>query len=543
MKQTIAIFALTALIIAGIVYPAAAELPAAADENLRSLPIMSGGRVRTFDAFARDVVHEITGERRWNGEDPLETVMRWISDSEAAYTEEMFPLMHEPLREAVGWATSSTLFSMDELVSNQTLVSIAEQSQVAQSAGADMTVEQGKAAQVFNRVSVLHGILTGRDLRLVPAEGDDPSWRSITDVMADSTAPGATVALAWSGLLEAYKRGNVEMVETSARVLHNELLAWHGDELETKRLNTELLYRQVDPWVIAKWLYVAAILFAIAGTMIRLRWVDIAPRLLLIAGFLVHTVGLALRWYIAQRAPWSNMYESLITIAWGVVVFGLFNYRGLNSKIVAASAAFVGFSSLFIASQNYLDPGIEPLVPALQSYWLNIHVIVILLGYASATLAAVFGHVWLVNDTFRPTQAKRLLGGIYNAIYKMVQLSVLFLIVGILLGSVWAHSAWGRYWGWDPKETWALLTWIYYLGLIHAGYAGRLRERGMAVATVIGFLLVLMTYYGVNYFLAGLHTYASGSSVEVPTSVIVFVSLEVLFLLAYGFHRYTKTRG
>jgi cytochrome c-type biogenesis protein CcsB len=543
MKHRVATLVLAALMVVGISDLSLAEIPSGADKNLRSLPIMSGGRVRTFDAYARDVVHEITGEHSWHGEDPLATVLRWASDSEAAYTEAMFPLVHEPLRIAIGWETSPTMFSMEELVGNKTLVRIAEQSQMAQSSNSDLTVEQGKAAQVFNRVSVLHSILTGTELRFIPALGDDPSWRSITVTMADSTAPGATVALAWSGLLEAYKRDNADMVVTASRVLNEELMAWHGDTVDTTRLQTELFYRQYDPWTIAKWLYVFVILFAIAGTFMKVKWVDMTPRLLLIAAFIVHTGGLALRWYIAERAPWSNMYESMITVAWGVVLFALFKYRGPSGKILPPAAAFIGFSSLFIASLNALDPGIEPLVPALQSYWLNIHVIVVLLGYASATLAAVLGHIWLVNDAFRPKTAKKLMGGIYNAIYKMVQLSVLFLIVGILLGSVWAHSAWGRYWGWDPKETWALLTWMYYLGLIHAGYAGRLRERGMAIATVIGFLLVLMTYYGVNYFLSGLHTYASGNAIEVPTSVIVFVTVEVLFLLAYVFHRYTKTRG
>ncbi|MCB2213217.1 cytochrome c biogenesis protein CcsA [bacterium] len=540
MKKTAGIF-LIALLILGAGDLATAALPGTADENIRSLAIQSGGRVRTFDAWARDVVHDITGKHTWKGEDPTETVLRWMSDTQAAYVEDVFPLVHEPLRAMIGLDGSDpTLFSMETLVNNDALVRIAEQSQEATAAGRDMTVEQGKAASVFNRVSVLHGLLTRDKVMLIPPFEGEQVWRSVNSIMADSTAPGATVALAWTGLMEAYKRDNAEMVERSARVLNEELNAWYGDDVDTAHLKAELLYRKIDPWSIAKWLYVAAILMAIATTFVKKPWIEMTPRLMLLLGFLVHTGGLALRWYIAQRAPWSNMYESITTAAWGAVLFGLFKYRGAAAKIIAPSAAFVGFSSLFIAAHHSLDPSINPLVPALQSYWLNIHVIVILLGYASATFAAVLGHVWIVNDTFRPRAAKKMLGGVYNAIYRMFQLSVLFLIVGILLGSVWAHSAWGRYWGWDPKETWALITWIYYLGLIHAGYAGRLRERGMAVASVVGFLLVLMTYYGVNYFLSGLHTYASGNAYEIPMSVIVYVSLEVLFLAAYAVHRIKK---
>ncbi|MBS1261615.1 MAG: Cytochrome c biogenesis protein CcsA [Calditrichaeota bacterium] len=526
-----------------VLAPARAKLPANAAEYLAGIAIQSGGRVRTFDAFARDVVHEITGEHRWDNEQPLETVVRWVSNPQAAYSERVFQLVFEPLRAEMGLsATDPTRFSMEFLVGNERLVEHAEQVQAAQQAGRELTALQGKVSGLFNRISTLHGVLTGGSLALLPPEQGGTEWLSINAVSGDSTQPAATVALAWTGLLEAYKRDNVEMEVTSAKLLARELAAWHGDGVDRARLDAELFYRKADPWTIAKGLYVAAILFAIAATFVRRGWTDRLPRYTLLLGFLVHTAGLALRWYIAQRAPWSNMYESLTTAGWGVVLFGLFKYRGAGAKIAAPAAAFVGFTSLFIAAHRSLDPGIDPLVPALQSYWLNIHVIIVLLGYASATLAAVVGHVWLANDTFRPG-AKRVLNGMYNVIYRLIQFTVLFLIVGILLGSVWAHSAWGRYWGWDPKETWALITWIYYLSLIHAGYAGWLRERGMAVAATAGFLLVLMTYYGVNYFLSGLHTYASGNAVQIPAAVIVFVALEVLILLGYGFGRYVRARN
>jgi ABC-type transport system involved in cytochrome c biogenesis permease subunit len=223
-----------------------------------------------------------------------------------------------------------------------------------------------------------------------------------------------------------------------------------------------------------------------------------------------------------------------------VLLFSLVPWRNIGNKIILPAGAVIGFLSLLISTHVALDPAINPLVPALQSIWLNIHVIVILLGYSSATLAMGVGHVWIVQE-WRDPRALRKLAPMTQAINRLVMFTVMFLSIGIILGSVWAQSAWGRYWGWDPKETWALLTMFFYLILVHAGSTGWLKPKGLAVSTIFGFLLVLFTYYGVNYWLVGLHSYAGGESRSVPPLMIAYVLADLAFVGAYLFA--TRKRG
>jgi ABC-type transport system involved in cytochrome c biogenesis permease subunit len=177
-----------------------------------------------------------------------------------------------------------------------------------------------------------------------------------------------------------------------------------------------------------------------------------------------------------------------------------------------------------------LTPGVDTLVPALQSYWLNIHVIIILSGYATATLAMVLGHVALGIEAFKPNDRDLFLTSTKTT-YRVIQMSMLLLFAGTILGGVWAHEAWGRYWGWDPKETWALISWFGYVGVAHARFAGWLTPRGLALAAIGVYPLILMTYYGVNYLLSGLHSYAGGESAQVPPLLIGFLVFEAIVVL------------
>jgi cytochrome c-type biogenesis protein CcsB len=510
-------------------------LSPAALAGLQELPILYSGRVRPFISFTSDAVLEITGKRKWQKQAPSATVLHWIALPESAYVEPLVPVPYEPLRVAVSLpGDHDSRFSMHDLLSNQELRSVAIEAFDAESEGRELTLKQDKAIELMNRLGMLQEILTHEGLRFVPNRLDPSSgWLPPQALVGDSSRSAYRVALAYTGLIEAYRRGNVEIVETALRQLHDDLAEWHGEqEMPSERLAIETLYRRANPWNWARVLYLVTLLAALLSVWVKPETLTKFARRSLLLGFLIHTAGLALRWYIGSRAPWSNMYESLITLTWGALLLAQFPMKGAGGRIVIPIAAVIGFANLTIAAHPSLNPAIDPLVPALKSVWLNIHVIVILLGYSAGTLAMGAGHAWLFMDTFRPESRKTMMS-ISHALYRFVQYAVLFLIVGILLGSIWAHAAWGRYWGWDPKETWALITWLFYLGLIHASGKGYLRERGMAISSLIGFLLVLMTYYGVNYYLAGLHSYAKGEALGIPLSVVLFVVVELVVLLGY----------
>ena len=225
------------------------------------------------------------------------------------------------------------------------------------------------------------------------------------------------------------------------------------------------------------------------------------------AGFAAHAAGIFMRWHESYalgvgHVPLSNFYESLVFFSWSTVLLTLVGVRGqvrdvVMAFILPAAALMLGYASFSPGVEN----AIQPLIPALKSNWLAIHVITCFLGYAAFFVASVFGIVLLRRDgdPSRGDPAALMFS-------RCVMIGFIFFTVGILTGSVWAQMAWGRYWGWDPKETWALITWLIYAAVIHERIKGGRVTKRVALISLIGLLSVLFTYFGVNY-LPGLHSY------------------------------------
>jgi ABC-type transport system involved in cytochrome c biogenesis permease subunit len=255
--------------------------------------------------------------------------------------------------------------------------------------------------------------------------------------------------------------------------------------------------------------YLAALLFSVADVFSSRRRFGIAVTTLLSAGLFAQTVYMIWRWAEAGRAPFSNMYESLVLFAWAVVavylgiVVGRATSRGAASGAaayswLAAAAALLAALTLAYAS-TYHDSAIKPLMPALRSNWLTFHVLSCFLGYGAFAVgaAASIGYLITGKDAFDDATART------------ISFGFLFLTVGIIAGAVWANSAWGTYWSWDPKETWSLITWLIYAVFLHCRFLRGWKGKRAAWISVLGFASVIFTYFGVNYLLSGLHSYAN----------------------------------
>jgi cytochrome c-type biogenesis protein CcsB len=250
---------------------------------------------------------------------------------------------------------------------------------------------------------------------------------------------------------------------------------------------------------------------------------------------------LAIRWYLSGHAPWSNAYESMVYVAWATMFFGL--AFGRKSELTMGSTAFVTSIILMVAHWNWLDPSIGNLQPVLDSYWLMIHVAVIVASYGPFTLGAIIGLVALVLMLFMNKSNKEKIKlnirelSIINELALTVGL--IMLTIGNFLGGQWANESWGRYWGWDPKETWALISIIVYAFVIHMRFVPGLRGNfAFNWGAVIAFGSILMTYFGVNFYLTGLHSYASGD--QIISYQFIIGSLVVLGLLGYFARRKFK---
>jgi ABC-type transport system involved in cytochrome c biogenesis permease subunit len=303
---------------------------------------------------------------------------------------------------------------------------------------------------------------------------------------------------------------------------------WYPTQREIDR---ELLYNRARPTRIA-WLLLLPAAIAAALTQARNRWgLRLVATLGLVLGFATMTWGIALRWQIAGRIPASNMYESMLFLGWGVGLFGIVALL-LRQRLLVANAAGMGALAMLLADLLPIDGFIHPVAPVLSGTpWLAIHVPIIVISYSVLAMATGLAHLELGTTIFAP-QRHDLIERFSQLLYWYLHVGSILLITGILTGSIWAASSWGRYWGWDPKEVWSLVAFLAYMAILHARFDGQMKSFGVAVSSILAFWTILMTYLGVNYVLAtGLHAYGFGSS-NLVTILMAIAGVEAAFLLA-----------
>ncbi|MDO5607567.1 MAG: cytochrome c biogenesis protein CcsA [Capnocytophaga sp.] len=316
----------------------------------------------------------------------------------------------------------------------------------------------------------------------------------------------------------------------------------HGGEVlpSEDKIKAEIAYNKYDIFkrLFSWYMYAGVFMFVILIVRIfsdskPLRMASNLSAYLIYFLFALHTLGLIARWYVSGHAPWSDAYESMIYVAWATMGIGVLFAR--RSPLTLASTAFVTAMILMIAHWNWMDPSIGTLQPVLNSYWLMIHVAVIVGSYGPFALGMILGIVCMFLMIFTNEKNKKKLS---LAIQELVIVNELALTVGLVmltignfLGGMWANESWGRYWGWDPKETWALVSIMVYAFVIHMRLVPGLRGRwAFSFASVVSFFSILMTYFGVNFYLSGLHSYASGEKIITPS----FVYYSVAFVLILG---------
>lgn len=268
--------------------------------------------------------------------------------------------------------------------------------------------------------------------------------------------------------------------------------------------------------------YLFCALFYLAGVIFRFRPLLFAGTLSAVATLAVQTSGILLRWQESYRmgyghAPLSNLYESLVFAAWAIMLLYLFLEFKSGQRVLGVFPSLFAFLAMAYASfSNSVDSKIQPLLPALKSNWLIAHVVTCFLGYAAFAISCGLSILYLVRinrtDNPHPTGISTIIPNVrqldeFN--YRMILFGFLWLSLGIITGSIWANSAWGTYWSWDPKETWSLITWLIYAALLHARNMQGWRGSRVAWLSLIGFGCVLFTYFGVNFLLSGLHSYAT----------------------------------
>jgi len=418
------------------------------------------------------------------------------------------------------------------------------------------------------RVSLLFNTLEGSTMRLFPIPDDENNkWVSSNEFregaykLQDSLYGNfiKTGFLAYMATLQKDKVMGVDFSKSQQLLgaIKNTQIKYGGDTMiSDEKINTEIQYNRYDIFksLFEYYMYASTLMFLLLIIQIfkdRSKFINISVKVFkfTIIGLLaLHTFGLIVRWYISGHAPWSDAYESMIYVAWATMAFGVM--LGLKSDLTFASTAFVTAMILMIAHWNWMDPSIGNLQPVLDSYWLMIHVAIIVGSYGPLTLGMILGltTLLLMILTTSKNKEKMALNIKELTIINEMALTVglVMLTIGNFLGGMWANESWGRYWGWDPKETWALISIMIYAFVIHMRLIPGLRSRfGFSVASVLAFGSIMMTYFGVNFYLAGLHSYAKDDqeiSVSYIATAVVIITL--LSVFAYRKHlKYFKTKS
>lgn len=426
------------------------------------------------------------------------------------------------------------------------------------------------------RIMLLNSALSGKILRIFPVPREkNNKWVSYLEINHATGTALDTIKNALPIYLDALSKASQNNEYTYANTFLVGMENYQkkfGSKVRPseEKINSEILYNKYD---IFKKLYywymisgVLMLIFTIVNIFFEkkaIRWVINAFQILIGLLFILHTAGLIVRWYISGHAPWSDAYESMIYVAWATMLFTqllagkaallklhpmgfllllLPNFKS-RAPLVIASGTFVASMILMIAHWNWMDPAIANLQPVLNSYWLMIHVAVIVGSYGPFTLAMILGLVSLILMIFANSKNKEKMQlNIKEITYineMALTVGLVMLTIGNFLGGQWANESWGRYWGWDPKETWALISIMVYAFVIHARFVPALRGIWTYnVMSVVAFYSIMMTYFGVNFYLTGLHSYASGDKVVTP--VFVYYSLAFIFVL--GFFSYLSYR-
>lgn len=528
-----------------------------ADEFGKVLVQDQKGRTKPFYTLSHDIVRKITRKNEFMGLSSMQVFLGIYSDFENWKNVPMIKVSNAELARVLGISGNYAAFA--NIVDMNSPMGGYKLSRLVQEAYAKPESQRTKfdkeVIKVDERINILYMVYSGDFMKVFPIK-DDPlhKWGTPDEALPfavnsdDSLYLKNVLSLIMSGI----KNPNARAIETHEYI--ESLAAYQKSHVtyqlqSDNRVKAEIFYykakifeRLFPFYAVVGLVMIFTLVFAIVSGKSNVTAIMKIFTYVLAVGFALHTLALAVRWYVSGHAPMSNGYESMIFISWVTLLAGFIFSR--KSKFALSATAVLGSLTLMVAHLSFMDPEITSLVPVLKSYWLTIHVSVITASYGFFGLSAILGLLVMILYSLA---GKRNLGRVNTTVdeltvisYQSLTLGLYFLTIGTFLGAIWANESWGRYWGWDPKETWSLITMIVYTFVVHSRMIKSVK--GIFTFNVMGlfsFSSVLMTYFGVNYYLSGLHSYAGGDPVPVPTFVYVSV-VALVSITIFAYRNYKK---
>jgi cytochrome c-type biogenesis protein CcsB len=506
------------------------------------------GRTKPLFTLSNDILRKVSRENDFDGMTSMQIFLGLYLDFEHWRKVPLIKISNRDIQNKLGVKGSFASFSdLVDLSQNGSYKLVGDVNNAYNKAPGERNKYDKEVIKIDERVNIIYMVYTGEFFKLFPLKNETHSWGQPAEALKSAISREDSLYL--NSIIpmftEAVRSGNL----SNARQIIGSISAYQkrfaGYRLPSEsRTNAELFYykskifERLFPFyaTVGLIMLIGLIVMVISGRKGNSLFIK-GLGWLLFAGFLFHTIGLGLRWYIAGHSPMSNGYESMIFISWVTLLAGFIFSR--KSAFALSATAVLGAMTLMVAHLSFMDPEITNLVPVLKSYWLTLHVSVITGSYGFLGLGAILGLINMIllalSNPGNHERIGRTIEELTVINYKTLTLGLYFLTIGTFLGAVWANESWGRYWGWDPKETWSLITVIIYSLVIHSRMIPSLKDiYSFNILSLFAFSCVLMTYFGVNYYLSGMHSYASGDPVPVPSFVyITVILLAALSLFAY----------
>lgn len=527
----------------------------AAHQFGRLLVQSNDGRIKPVNTLASEVLRKLSRKNSFDGLTPDQVLLGMLAKPTAWQKAPIIRINNESLAHLMGikgkYASYLDFINTDK--GTYKLSGYVDKAYEKKPINREMFDKE--VIKVDERMNIAYLIFTGKLLRLFPVPGHpDKAWLTPFPKRKLLNAKDSVLVLQIvPSYLEAIDQGKIKEANSYLKIMSSYQKKFGASIIPSEtKINAELLYNKLLIFFRLAMIYgilgFIFLILAFADILIKAKWLRVSMNImtgLIILGFLFQTFGLALRWYISGHAPWSDGYESMIYIGWVVMFAGLIFSR--QSRLTIAATTLLVSIILFVAHLSWLDPEITNLVPVLKSYWLTIHVSVITASYGFLALGMLLGFFNLVLSIFKTKNNRQHISD------KIQQLTIInertliiglyMLTIGTFLGGVWANESWGRYWSWDPKETWALVSVLVYSFIAHMRFIPGLKSRySFNLASVLGYFSILMTYFGVNYYLSGMHSYAKGDPVPIPEFVYYVIGVIVVVAIAayYKEHRMFK---
>jgi cytochrome c-type biogenesis protein CcsB len=512
------------------------------------------GRLKPLNSLAIEILNKVSNTSKVNNLDANQFFISMLLYPEIWKIIPIYKVKDEKIKELLGVDKNQSYFRFNDIYTKDSQYKLESALELANSKSSSSRDNFDKELiKIDERLNISYSLFIGDFLRVFPLKNDpNNKWLNINEALSDELEQSNEINILtrnyYFSLLEGAKTDDWSKANIALQNIKDYQANMSSIIPSKFKIKSELffnkfnIFERLTPFYLILGFSLLILVFInIFKPNLRMEKIIKITLVLIILGFVLHTLGLALRWYISGHAPWSNGYESMIYIAWAITLSGIIFSK--QSHLALATTSILTGITLFVAHLSWLEPQITTLAPVLKSYWLTIHVSIITASYGFLALSCLLGFITLCLFIFANPKKEndnffKILLSIKesNRINEMaILMGLVFLIIGNFLGGIWANESWGRYWGWDPKETWTLISIIIYSIIIHLKYIKNLMgEYLLSLLSVISYFSIIMTYFGVNYFLSGKHSYAAGEAVPIPSFIyIALLVIVIVILLSY----------